>query len=214
MGKIFRYRCGGLVALVVLVVIIGAFIGGDEEVATDSQSGGSGQSEQNQAGSQNQNQSGDQGSDPAAAEEDQPGNQEQNEQPVAGIGEPVQVGEVQWTVTGAESTNELTAEFQEPKQGDFVIVNFSFTNNGTEAKTLDSESMTLIDTQGREFQADTDTFMYIDPSQDVFLEQVNPGVTRDGTVIYTTAPDASGFQLEVGDADLFSSESARVDLGF
>ena len=212
LGKIFRYGCGGLVALVVLVVIISAFTGGDEEVATDSQSGGSGQSEQNQAGRQTG--SGDQGSDPAAAEEDQPGNQEHNEQPVAGIGEPVQVGEVQWTVTGAESTNQLTAEFQELKQGDFVIVNFSFTNNGTEAKTLDSESMTLIDTQGREFQADTDTFMYIDPSQDVFLEQVNPGVTRDGTVIYTTAPDASGFQLKVGDADFFSSESARVDLGF
>lgn len=213
MGKVFRYGCGGLVALIVLAVIIGAFTGGDEEVATDSQSGSSGQSEQNQPDSQDQSQSGEQGSGQAveenqeAAEEDQASGQ--GEQPVVGIGEPVQVGEVQWTVTGAESTNQLTAEFQEPRQGDFVVVNFTFTNNGTEAKALTSESITLIDSQGRQFEADTDTLLYVDPSESILFEEVNPGVTREGTVIYTVAPDASGFVLEVGDTAVFSSESAR-----
>jgi hypothetical protein len=39
-------------------------------------------------------------------------------------------------------------------------------------------------------------------------------VTDDGRVIFTVAPDASGFILEVGDAQMFSDESGRVDLGF
>lgn len=92
-------------------------------------------------------------------------------------------------------------------------MDFNFTNQGNEAVTLDPVSLTLVDAQGRESEADTDSFGYIPADKDIFLEQVNPGVARQGQVIYTVAPDASGFQLRAGDAAIFSDQSVLIDLG-
>lgn len=142
------------------------------------------------------------------------GGEEPADQPAVALGEPVTAGDTVWTVTEARQATELTAEFAEPEQGNFVIVNFDFTNNGSEAVTLDTASLTLIDSEGRESQADPDKFQYIPEDRNIFLENVNPGVTDQGQAIFTVAPDASGFRLQVGDAAMFSDESGYVELGF
>ena len=77
------------------------------------------------------------------------------------------------------------------------IVDFNFTNDSSEAVTLDSASVALLDSSGNKSEADPDTFGYIPANKDIFLENVNPGVTRPGEVIFTVAPDASGFKLQV-----------------
>ena len=136
------------------------------------------------------------------------------EQPRAAVGETLEVGDVAWQVTSAAPATELTSEFMEPKQGNFIIVDFLFTNNGDEPITLSTTSLTLLDSENRESQPDTDTFGYIPPEQDVFLNQVNPGVTDEGRVIFTVAPDASGFTLRLGDAAIFGGETGLVELGF
>lgn len=141
---------------------------------------------------------------------------EEPDSQTAGIGDVVNVGEVSWLVNDAQRTQELQSQFGEfgnNKQGNFVVVAFNFSNNSSEAVLVDSTSLTLIDDQGREFQADTDTFEYIPPEQLIFLEQVNPGVAKEGIVIFTVAPDASGFMLQVGDTALFSGEYAYINLG-
>ncbi len=74
--------------------------------------------------------------------------------------------------------------------------------------------MALLDSSDRESRPDTDTFGYIENERNIFLEQVNPGVTREGTAIFTVSPNASGFRLRVGDANMFSREESYVDLGF
>lgn len=135
------------------------------------------------------------------------------EQTVA-IGEPVTVGDATWQVTEARQANQLTAQFAEQVQGDFVIVNFDFTNNGSQPLTLSSQSMTLIDSTGRESNADPDKFQYIPRDRNIFLENVNPGVTDQGQAIFTVASGASGFNLQVGDTTAFSYENGYVDLGF
>ncbi len=76
------------------------------------------------------------------------------------------------------------------------------------------QSLTLLDGSERESRPDPDSFGYIPNERNIFLEQVNPGVAKEGTVIFTVAPDASGFRLQVGDANLFSNQEAFVDLGF
>ena len=48
---------------------------------------------------------------------------------------------------------------------------------------------------------------------DIFLEPVNPGVSKDGCVIYQVAPDAKGFTLTLDDVELAEDESAVFDLG-
>ncbi len=192
MRRLLTIGCGGLVVLIVLIVVLAAAFGGGEDTT---------------------------GQAPGAANNPEPGEAEQApkepaQPPAAAIGETVTAGDVAWQVTNARQATQLTSEFQEPKQGNFVVVDFLFTNNGTEAVTLDSSSLALKDGEGRTFETDTDTFGYIDPSKDIFLNQVNPGVTQQGEVIFTVAPGASKFTLELGDAQMFSDKNAYVDLGF
>ncbi len=137
---------------------------------------------------------------------------------VARIGETVRVGDAEWTVTYATRKSELRqkgfGQFGESKQGDFVVMDFTFTNLANDAVTLDTISLPLHDNQGRQYEADTDTFGYIPVEKDIFLNQVNPGVTQEGRIIYSVAPDASGFTVHAGDLSLFGSEEAKIALGF
>lgn len=71
-----------------------------------------------------------------------------------------------------------------------------------------------LDSQGRQYEADTDTFGYIPVEKDIFLNQVNPGVIQEGRIIYSVAPDAAGFTVHAGDLSLFGSEEAKISLGF
>ena len=185
-GRFVLIGCGGLVVLVVALVVIVAAVGGG---------GGS--------------QTADSGSGEGA--EDQPGATKAD---AVAIGEPVKAGKVEWTVVTAREATSLKSTFGGKKEGNFVIVDFNFTNGNQEAVTLDSESFRLIDSEGREFEVDTDTFEYVEPDKDIFLDQVNPGVSREGEVIFTVAPDASDFTLEAGDTDMFADENAYIDLGF
>jgi hypothetical protein len=102
----------------------------------------------------------------------------------AKIGETVRAGDAEWTVTYAWRTNVLRqkgfGQFGDSKQGNFVVMDFTFTNRASESVTLDSISLPLFDSQGREYEADTDTFGYIPAEKDIFLNQVNPGVTQEG----------------------------------
>lgn len=141
------------------------------------------------------------------------GNGDSQEQTVQ-VGEPITVGNVEWTVNDAQQTNELQSDFGTSEQGNFVVVDFTFLNNGDEAVTLDTVSMTLVDGQGRSNEADSDKFEYIPEGRDIFLEQVNPGVEQEGTAIFTVAQNAQDFTLELGDTDMFGNETGYVELGF
>jgi hypothetical protein len=112
------------------------------------------------------------------------------------IGEPLRVGDVTWVIEDARMVTEWTSAYEKPIRGNFVVVNFTFTNEGREAATLDTASMTLIDSEGRKSEADPDKFGYIPDDRNIFLENVNLGVTDQGQAIFTVAPDATGFELE------------------
>jgi hypothetical protein len=71
-----------------------------------------------------------------------------------------------------------------------------------------------MDSLGNKSEADPDTLGNIPANKDIFLENVNPGVTRPGEVIFTVPPDASGFKLQVGDTNPFTDKNGYVDLGF
>ena len=94
-----------------------------------------------------------------------------------------------------------------------MIVDVLFKNNGNEAVTLDSSSLVIIDNKGRESETDPDASMYVPSNQDLFLNQVNPGVTKAGRAIFDVAPDAQGLVLRCGDTNPFGGTSAYADLG-
>ncbi len=138
-----------------------------------------------------------------------------SEAPAVGLGEALTVGDAEWVINSAVQTDQLQSQFGGPAaQGNYVVVDFTFVNNTGEAVNLGQGSMTLIDSQDRRFEADPDAFEYIPEGLNIFIEQVNPGVTQEGQVIFTVAPDAADFQLEVGGAGIFSTDTGLIDLGF
>jgi Domain of unknown function (DUF4352) len=141
--------------------------------------------------------------------------------PKGKIGQTVKFSNVAWRVTAARQATELKAPPYPKKKGNFVIVDFLFTNNADEATRLDTGSLTLLDGEGCEFEMQPNEFVYIDPAvylapgKNIFSENVNPGVTKDGQMIFAVDPDAKDFTLRAGDTDPFiSDENAYIELGF
>jgi hypothetical protein len=129
------------------------------------------------------------------------------------VGQTAQVANVQWRVSDAYLTNQLRSNFGTQKRGRFVVVDFTFTNNRSEEVTLEPEMhMVLKDRTGREFGTDVDSWEYMPMNLDIFLEPVNPGISKNGRVIYQVPPDAWGFTLKLDDVEFWKEESAVFDL--
>ena len=130
------------------------------------------------------------------------------------VGQTANVANVTWKVSDAFQTNQLNSSFGTHKQGRFVVIDFTFTNNRTEEVTLDPElHMILKDAKGREFGTDPDAYEYMPTDLDIFLEPVNPGVSTNGRVIYQVPADATGFTLTLDDVELMEDKKAVFDLG-
>ena len=136
-----------------------------------------------------------------AAQEAAPQVQKNEQQPEAApqprpqaeysVGQTAQVANVTWRVSDAYLTNQLRSNFGTQKRGRFVVVNFTFTNNRSEEVTLDPEMhMVLKDRTGREFGTDVDSWEFMPTNLDIFLEPVNPGISKNGRMIYQVPPDA------------------------
>ena len=129
------------------------------------------------------------------------------------VGQTAQVANVTWRVSDAYLTNQLRSNFGTQKRGRFVVVNFTFTNNRNEEVTLDPEMhMVLKDRTGREFGTDVDSWEYVPTNLNIFLEPVNPGISKNGRVIYQVPPDAWGFTLKLDDVEFWEDKSAVFDL--
>jgi hypothetical protein len=132
----------------------------------------------------------------------------------ASIGEPVTIGDVQWTVTDAERLDELLSIKGEYEPGNFVIMDVTFSNSSNQDVTLATPFFTLIDSKGREFEPDIgNNFTYLYPEENMFVEPVAPGSTKEGKLIFGVEPDSSGLRLQVGEARFASDETALIDLG-
>src|SRR3712207_1917298 len=101
------------------------------------------------------------------------------------------------------------------EEGDYVIVDVDFRNNSNQDIRLATPFVTLLDGQGREYEADIEfNFLHVYASENMFVDQVNPGASKEGKIIFTVEdPDASGFKLQVGEARFASDEIASIDLG-
>src|SRR5215211_2133337 len=152
-----------------------------------------------------------------AEQQQQPAQQEAENKPQPPpeytVGQTAKVGNVEWTVTDAFLTNQLKSDFGTQKRGRFVVVDFTFTNNRPEEVTLDPQlHLVLKDSQRREFGPDPDAWEFVPTNLDIFLEPVNPGVSKNGRVVYQVAPDAKGFRLTVDDVEFLEDKSAVFDL--
>jgi hypothetical protein len=133
----------------------------------------------------------------------------------ASVGETLTLGNVQWTVTDVQQSDILVSRFG-TEEGNFVIVDLTFSNNSNQDITLATPFITLVDSEGREIEADVENnFKHVYPEENMFVDHVTPGDTKEGRILFSMDPDTdtSGLKLQVGEARFASGETAQIDLG-
>lgn len=129
----------------------------------------------------------------------------------ARIGQPARDGKFQFTVTRVQPgvAQVGSADFGKKAQGQFVFVHVTVTNVGNEARTFDGSSQYAYDKVGRKYEASTEAAIYLDDSQS-FLEEINPGNTVKGIVIFDMPKGTIPTVLELHDSAF--SGGAKVSL--
>lgn len=108
----------------------------------------------------------------------------------AAIGETATVAEVGFTVNGIEELTEIKQEFGDPvtTDGKFIIAEVSIKNGKKEALTIDSSFFKIKTADGVEYEPATDgeviMAMSMNGEDDFFLQQVNPGMSKTGKVVF------------------------------
>ncbi len=130
----------------------------------------------------------------------------------AGIGTAVSDGKFQFTVTGVDcSRNTLgSGPVSTTAQGVFCIVSLNVSNIGNEAQIFDASSQTAYDAQGRKFSANSGAAIYLGDNSNSFLEQLNPGSSVDGQLVYDVPVGTQLTEIELHDS-MFSN-GAKVAL--
>lgn len=128
---------------------------------------------------------------------------QKEEKKVHAIGEKVEVGKLAYTVSNVETTNELKSdnEYIEPAttDGQFVVIDIEAFNNDKETRMVDSSMFKIKDNQGREFEptVETEVMMALGDFAHFFLQDINPGISKTGKLVFELPSDATSFSLEV-----------------
>lgn len=112
-----------------------------------------------------------------------------------GVGEPGEVGSWIVTVNGTETAGVVgDGYYQEQAQGEFVIVDVTVENSGTEATYFDETALSLIDADGNEHSAG-----YVPGDEEFFVEQINPGNQSSGRAAFDVPEGTEPVALQVED---------------
>lgn len=106
--------------------------------------------------------------------------------PTFHLGDSVQAGDFSWSITNVSTADSVGSDITvRQADGIFVILDVQVTNTGTTAQTFSNSMVTIIDGQGRQFSADSNDAIWIQPSGSALLtEQVNPGIVKKGQIIF------------------------------
>ncbi|MGM7637143.1 DUF4352 domain-containing protein [Bacillus sp. Hm123] len=119
------------------------------------------------------------------------------------VGDEVKVGELAYKVTNVTATNEIKSDNQfiesAKTDGQFILVDIEAVNNDKKARMVDSNMFKVKDNSGREFEptSDSEVMMAVEGAMDFFLQDINPGISKKGKVVFELPQDSSSYSLEV-----------------
>lgn len=191
MKKFFKIGCGSLVGLFVLLMIIGALVGNDDQSSSGKKS---------ESGAANN------------SEKAESIDKEENKK--VGIGEELKVGKVIFKVNSINEVNEISAangymKYTPDADGAvFLNVNVTVKNDSTEMIQTDSSFFKLIAANGAEYApssiivADEKYFTY---------EGINPGLALTGNVVFEGPSGLTGLDLKV-QTGFWGTETGTINL--
>ncbi|WP_082356910.1 DUF4352 domain-containing protein [Halorubrum tropicale] len=143
--------------------------------------------------------------------------------PTHEIGDTFMVGgdenAVEYTVSSASTADAIGGEYsREEANGVFLIVQLEMVNQTSETINISSNHLKAVDSDGNQFDADAGASVYLESDgrfdvSGISFEQLNPGLSTSGAVIFDVATGSS-YSLLVEPVGLFSSaDSHLVELG-
>jgi hypothetical protein len=105
---------------------------------------------------------------------------------VGQMNQPAKDGNFEFTVTGVKCgvASVGPADFGQKAQGEFCLVSVNVKNVGTTAELFSDISQKAYDASGAEFAVDSGAGVYANRESSTFLEQINPGNTVKGKLVF------------------------------
>lgn len=183
---------GGIVGLCVLGGVINAVNGGGDPASTSTVGDVSGQDAPTKA--------------PAAKARTTPA-----KKAAAGIGSKVRDGKFEFVVTGVDCSKTKVGDqyLNATAQGKFCVISVTVTNIGDEPRTFTGDNQKAY--AGKtEFTNNTEAELYVNSDAQTFLQDVNPGNSVKGKLVFDVPKSTKLTEIELHDG-LFSG-GARVAL--
>jgi hypothetical protein len=119
----------------------------------------------------------------------------------AGLNQPVRDGKFEFTVTKVDCTKRTIGSNQFSRataSGIFCVVTAKVENIGNEAQYFDDSSQFLFDQQDRKHSVDNEAWAGLETN--AFLEEINPGNTVTGTLVFDVPKGTKPSKLELHDS--------------
>ncbi|MFI5895620.1 DUF4352 domain-containing protein [Actinoplanes sp. NPDC051513] len=129
-----------------------------------------------------------------------------------GLNTPVRDGKFEFTVTKVSCGKEQVGSgfLVSKAQGEFCLVNVTVKNIGDEAQTFTGGSQKAFDGRGVEYSNDGGAELSVNSGAETFLEEINPGNSVKGTLVFDVPESTKLTTIELHDS--FWSGGAKVAL--
>lgn len=130
----------------------------------------------------------------------------------AGVGDKLTLKGTTYRVTDVKTAKKIGNEYTgATANGTFIVVDLQLTNEEDEPATIIEDNIRIIGGNGSSYSTSDDAIL-VYPEQTLLLEEIQPGVTESGKLVYDLPPEAvKGAKLQV--EDLFSGSTGDIKLG-
>jgi Domain of unknown function (DUF4352) len=132
----------------------------------------------------------------------------------AGLNQPVQVGQFQFVVKSVTcgKASEGDDILSKDAQGQYCEVAVTVKNTGKDPELFDGSDQKAKGTNGNTYSDDVEAEIYANSDDATFLNEINPGNTITGVLVFDIPKDAKIVSMELHDSS-FGSSGATVSVG-
>jgi len=129
----------------------------------------------------------------------------------AKVGQKVRDGQFEFTVTKVKKgVKSIGNQYLNQKaQGQYVLVDITVTNIGDKAQLLADSSQKVRDAKSREFSTDSGAGVYLEDNK-VFLNEINPGNSVKGTLVFDMPKGTTPASLELHDSPFSDGVTVKL----
>jgi len=130
------------------------------------------------------------------------------------VGTAVRDGKFEFTIKsikcGVPSVSDSSGYITKSAQGQYCLVDVSVKNIGDKQQTFLESDQKLLNASNVEYSADSTATIYNGNNSDVFVNEINPGNTVEGTIVYDIPKDQTPVTAELHDSSF--SNGVKINL--